>query len=62
MVRVKKKVETCSVRCLVYHHHHDVGIVSMKPRVSVALASRENVVVRSDGNGLVYQEGVELFD
>ena len=41
-----------------YHHHG--GVVSMKPRVSVALASREKVV-RSDGNGLVYQEGVELF-
>ena len=29
----------------------------MKSRISVALASRENIVP-SDGNGLVYQEGV----
>ena len=36
------------------------GIVSMKLRASVALASSNNVV-RSDGNGLVYQESVELF-
>ena len=53
------KVETtCSVRCLVYHDHG--GILSMKLRVSVALAFRENVV-RLGGNGLGYQEGVDLF-
>ena len=42
----------------VYHHHS--GIVSMKLCVSVALAFRESVVC-SGGNGLGYQEGVELF-
>ena len=58
MVRVKKAVKTTfSVKFLVYHHHG--GIVSMKPRVSVALAFRENVV-RSGGNALGYQ-GAELF-
>ena len=41
-------------------HHHHGGIVSMKPRLSVALAFRENVVC-SGGNELGYQEGVELF-
>ena len=41
----------------VYHHHG--GIVSMKPRVSVALAVMENVVC-SGGNGLGYQ-GVKSF-
>ena len=41
----------------VYHHHG--GIVSMKPRVSVALAFRENIVC-SDGNGLGCQD-VKLF-
>ena len=43
------------VGCLIYHHHGDIA--SMKPRVSVALAFRENIV-GSDGNGLGYQEGI----
>ena len=43
----------------VYHPHG--GIVSMKPRVSVALAFRENIVC-SGGKGSGYQEGVGLFD
>ena len=38
-----------------------VGIVSMTPRASVALAFEEKVVC-SGGNGLGYQEGVQLFD
>ena len=31
-------------------NHHHGGVVSMKPRVPVTIAFRENVV-RSDGNG-----------
>ena len=42
-----------------YDHHGSV--VSIKPRVSVALAFRESAVC-SGGNGLGYQECVKLFD
>ena len=61
MVRVKKKLKRAQSGAWYTITTIHGGIVSMKPRASVALASRENVV-RSDGNGLVYQEGVELFD
>ena len=54
MVRVKKKLKQRAQSGAWYTITHG-GVVSMKPRVSVALASRENVV-RSDGNGLVYPE------
>ena len=62
MVRVKKKLKRAQSGAWYTITTIHGGIVSMKPHVSVALDSRENVVVRSDGNGLVYQEGVELFD
>ena len=59
MVQVKKNVEQrAPVRCLVCHHHG--GIVSTKPRISIALASREDSV-RSNENGLVYQESVDYL-
>ena len=41
----------------VYHYHS--GIVSVKPRVSVVLAFRENVV-SSGGNGLGYQDAQDI--
>ena len=59
MVRVEKKLKQ-RAQSGAWYTITMVVLFSMKPRVSVALALRENVV-RSDGTGLGYEEGFELF-
>ena len=54
-----KKLKLRAQPVPVYHHHD--GIVSVKLRVTGALAFRKNIAC-SSGNGLGYQEGVKLFD